>query len=172
LKGMIVFSFGWRRNDYSHCNIRLARSAFRIVAETETDEPLVVLFQRTVAEATEVLGILPLPDPILNFYVADKRPGYEGSEEVVRQAAEIFRKHGITEVLPIAQPVLQLTKCVQLVRKAGFRTPSFWKLCRMIGWIGFDRKSVQPWTRGPVRLVLYTMRQMFFGYRPPPELSE
>ena len=163
MKGMIVFSFAWRRDGQSLCNVRLAQAAQRII--DGTNEEVVVVAQRTTAAVLRRLRISVT-------HVIEKRPGYEGSEEVVRQAAVIFGRQGVREVIPVAQPILQLTKCIQLVRKAGFRTPSFWKLCRMIGWIGFDRKSVQPWTRGPVRLVLYTMRQMFFGYRPPPELSE
>ncbi|MEK7659466.1 MAG: hypothetical protein AAB338_02335 [Patescibacteria group bacterium] len=160
---MIVFAFALRRIGQSPCNIRLAQAAKRII--DEADDTIVVVVQRTTAIALRELGISVK-------HIIERRPGYEGSEEVVRQAARVFRQKGIKEVILVAQPFLQLTKCIQLVRKAGFRTPSFWKLCRMIGWIGFDRQSVQPWTRGPVRLVFYTFRQMFLGYRPPPELSE
>ena len=159
---MIVYSFAWRRKEHSPCNIRLAKAAKRIAAAT--GEPVKIVAQKTTAAVLQELGASVL--------VVKKRSGYEGSEDLTGQAAEVFRAEGISEVIPVAQPFLQLTKCIQLVRKAGFKSPSFWKLCRMIGWIGFDRKSVQPWTRGPVRLVFYTFRQMFLGYRPPPELSE
>lgn len=117
---------------------------------------------------------LGVPDALtsMEIHVVKKCSGYEGSEDVAEQAAEIFRAKGITEVIPVAQPVLQLVKCVQLFRKAGFKTPSFWKLCWMIGWIGFDRLSEQPWTRDPFRLVFYTARQVLFGYKPPAHLSE
>lgn len=162
MKGMIVFSFAWRREGQSPCNIRLAQAAKRII--DMDGKPVVVVAQRTTALVLQRLGV-----PVATV---EMRLGYEGSEEVIRQASVAFRRQGVREVIPIAQPFLQLTKCVQLVRKAGFRTPSFWKLCRMIGWIGFDPQSAQPWTRGPVRLVFYTMRQMLLGYRPPPELSE
>ena len=167
---MIVFSFAWRRNSQSPCNIRLAQAAFRI-AEGETESLPIVVAQRTTLAAMETLGV---PDGLvfLDIHTIQKRLGYEGSEDVVEQAAKVFRAHGVTEVIPVAQPVLQLTKCVQLVRKAGFRTPSFWKLCRMIGWIGFDWQSAQPWTRDPVRLVFYTFRQVVFGYKPRQHLAE
>ena len=166
MKGMIVFSYALRDEEPNLCNVRLAKAVFRIV--DELDEPIVLVSQRTVLLALRQLGA-----PVAKIHVVEKRLGeYEGSEEVVKQATEVFLERRITEVIPVAQPFLQLTKCVQLVRKAGFRTPSFWKLCRMIGWIGFDPKSKQPGTRGPVRSVLYTIRQMLFGYRPPPELSE
>jgi hypothetical protein len=42
----------------------------------------------------------------------------------------------------------------------------------MIGWIGFDRVSVQPQTRSLLHLVYYTARQICTGYRPPEEQSE
>ncbi|MBI2003448.1 MAG: hypothetical protein HYS78_00485 [Parcubacteria group bacterium] len=160
---MIVFSFGWRRKGHSSCNIRLAKAAKRII--DVADDTVIVVAQRTTTVVLREFGISV-------EHTVERCPGYEGSEEVVRQAAAVFRRYRITEGIPVAQPFLQLTKCVQLVRKAGFMTPSFWKLCRMIGWIGFDRQSAQPWTRGPVRLVLYTFRQMFLGYRPPRYLSE
>lgn len=164
MKGIIVFSFAWRENSHSPCNVRLAKAAKRII--DGANGTVVVVAQRSTAATLRELGI-----PVA--HVVEKRPGYESSEEVVRQAARIFWERGVKEeIIPVAQPFLQLTKCIQLVRKAGFRTPSFWKLCRMIGWIGFDRQSAQPWTRGPVRLVFYTFRQMFLGYHPPPELSE
>ena len=159
---MIVYSFAWRRKEHSCCNIRLAKAAKRIALVSGSFR---IVAQRTTAAVLQELGVK-------DVFVVKKRPGYEGSKDVTDQAAEVFRAEGITEVIPIAQPLLQLTKCIQLVRKAGFRTLSFWKLCRMIGWIGFDRKSVQPWTRDPVRLVFHAFRQIFFGYQPPPELSE
>lgn len=163
MKGMIVYSFAWRRKGHSPCNIRLAKAATRI-AKAQS-EPVLILAQRTTARILRELGI--------ECHVVQKRPGvYEGSEEPTRQAVEIFREKGIKEVIPVAQPLLQLTKCIQLVRKEDFRTLSFWKLARMIGWIGFDWLSVQPATRDPFRLVFYTARQILFGYRPPPELSE
>jgi len=123
----------------------------------------VVVAQRTVALILEELGV--------RCHVVKKRSGYEGSEEVTRQAAEIFRDLEMEEVVPVAQPVLQLIKCAGLIRKAGFAIPSFWRLVWMIGWIGFDKRSVQPWTRDPFRLVWYTARQILFGYKPPSELS-
>jgi len=42
-------------------------------------------------------------------------------EEVTAQATEIFREQGIVEVIVVVQPILQLTKCRQLVKKHGFK---------------------------------------------------
>jgi len=171
LKGVIVFSFAWRKEGHSPCNVRLAKAAIRIVRELEkSGEMVVVVAQRTTAAVMEELGLSV-------DLVIQKRAGYEGSEEVVAQADEWFKTYGIngdriTKVIPVANPFIHLFKCIQLVQKKGFKTLSFWKLARMIGWIGFDRRSEQPATRGPIRLVFYTARQVLFGYRNPVEQSE
>jgi hypothetical protein len=140
----------------------LARAAEKIAFLNK--EPAIVVCQRTAAELLNELGD--------NLYVVKKKPGYEGSEEVTDQAAEIFHTQGITEVIPVAQPILHLWKCIRLVRKAGFKTPGFWKLAFQIGWIGFDKESVQPATTSLLGLLIYTVRQILFGYRPPIEQSE
>lgn len=159
---MIVYSFGWRRQGHCPCNVRLARAAKRII-ETQK-EPILVFAQRTTASILKEIGV--------ECYVVQKQAGYEGSEEPTRQAAKIFEENGIEEVIPVAQPFLHLTKCIFLVQREGFRTMSFWKLVRMIGWIGFDRFSVQPAAKDPFRLIFYTIQQIIFGYRPPLEQSE
>jgi len=159
---MIVYSFAWRKKGDSPCNIRLALAAKKI-AEAQSDT-VVIVAQRTTAKILRSYGIA--------CQSVTRQPGYEGSEEPTRQAANIFRQAGITKVIPIAQPCLQLTKCIGLIRKQGFATPSFWRLVRIIGWIGFDRQSVQPATRDPFRLVWYAGRQILCGCRPPVEQSE
>lgn len=163
MKGMIVYSFGWRQDGgHCPCNIRLAKAVKRII-DTQK-EPILVFAQRTTASVLKEIGV--------ECYIVQKREGYEGSEEPTWQATEIFKKDGIREVIPVAQPFIHLIKCIFLVRKQGFKTMSFWKLARMIGWVGFDRFSVQPATRDPFRLIFCTARQMLCGYRPPPEQSE
>ncbi len=162
MKGMIVYSWAWRKGEDSPCNVRLALAAKRI-AEAQS-EPVVIHAQRTTAKVLRELGV--------ECYATDRQPGYEGSEEPNCQATKLFKEMGITEVIPVANPFVHLIKCISLVKAEGFKTPSFLSLCQMIGWIGFDRKSVQPQTRGPIRLFLYTVAQIVFGYRPPVEQSE
>lgn len=163
MKGMIVFSFALRDKEPNPCNVRLAKAAKRIL--DKSGEPVMIVARRATALALQKIGVPAV-------HVIQKRPGYEGSEGMVQQAALVFWIKGVKEVIPVAQPFLQLTKCIQLVRRGGFKTPSFWELCRLIGWIGFDPESKQPWTRGPARLAFYAIRQIFLGYKPPPELSE
>ena len=162
MKGIIVYSFAWRKVGHSRCNVRLAEAAKRIAQAQH--EPVLIIAQRSTAKVLQELGI--------PCEIVQKRTGYEGSEEVTLQAADLFRRHNITAVIPVAQPFLQLTKCIQLVRRQGFTTPSLRTLLPMIGWIGFDQLSVQPATRGVYHLVFYTARQVLFGYRPPVEQSE
>lgn len=159
---MIVYAFAWRREGYSPCNIRLAQAAKRIIA-AEKNQVLVF------AEGSIALILKELRVESLAF----KQQGhYGGSEAVTQQAAEIFRDKNIRKVIPVANPILHLTKCMLLVHKEGYNTPSFLELTRHIGWIGFDPESEQPWTRDPFRLIFYTARQIFLGYKPPPEMSE
>lgn len=162
MKGMIVYSFAWRRVGQSPCNVRLAVAAHRIASQQH--EPVTIVAQRTVYDILNGLRFPCLP--------IEKRSGYEGSEAVTEQADAIFRRLGIREVIPVAQPVFQLTKCLRLVRTAGYKTPDFWDLAHRIGWIGFDPQSVQPATRDPFSLLYYTARQILTGYRPPVEQSE
>lgn len=163
-KGMIVYAYALRRVEPNPCNIRLARAAQRIITVDGSAEGFYVVAQRSVAKALGQLGI-----PCIEV---SKSSGYEGSEQVTDFATQIFRSLGITEVVPVAQTFLQINKCIALVKKAGFKTWPTLQLMRAIGWIGFDPESIQPRTRGLIRQVLYTARQILFGYRYPPELSE
>ena len=163
MKGMIVYSFGWRRKDYGPCNVLLAMAAKRIIQDEK--EQVLVFAQRSIAVILKEFGV--------KCDVSQKQAGgYEGSEEPTRQACEIFQKRNIKEVIPVAQPFLHLTKCIRLIRKQGLTTISYYKLARKIGWIGFDSLSVQPATRSPFKLLFYAVRQIFFGYRLPFEQSE
>lgn len=162
MKGIIVYAFAWRKRGHSPCNERLATAALRIASSLQ--EPVTIVAQRTVASVLSELHS--------SCHVIEKRSGYEGSEEVTEQADVIFRRLGITEVIPVAQPVLQLIKYQGLLEATGYTTPSYWDLTRMIGWIGFDPQSVQPQTRSAGHLLYYTAKQILTGYRPPVEQSE
>lgn len=125
---------------------------------------VVIFAQRTIATLLAEWGIA--------CHTMVKGEGYEGSEQVTEQAATLFRRYGILEVIPVAQPILQLRKCIWLVQRAGFQTWSHERLASEIGPIGFDPLSVQPATRSRAHLLFYAGRQVLFGYRPPVEQSE
>jgi hypothetical protein len=153
-RGIVVFSFALSSEEPNRCNRRLARAAERIIAQELmlTGKRPIVIAQWEVAAA-----MLFPPDLIVREHHI---PGkYLDSNEVMAQAAEFLRKLHVTEVIPVAQPFLQLGKCVSLTRKEGFRP-----LRRDIGWIGFYRKSIQWWTRNPILLVVGAVLQVLFGY--------
>ncbi len=171
--GIIAYSFAWRREGHSPCNQRLALTTARIAyASSLGMTPGTKLFgpgieivaQRTIADI--------LAEECIPCHRVPKTPGYEGSEQVTEFADQVFRRAGVTYVIPIAQPIFQLTKCLHLIRSAGYTTPSFGRLAREIGWVGFDQQSVQPATRSLMHLAFYTLRQMLTGYRPPTAQSE
>jgi len=152
VKGLVAFSFALGENEPNPCNVRLARAVRHIVG-TESEE-LVRVAQWEVARA-----LLPLPMArVVRGHRSNR--AYLDSEEVMSQAAEVFRELGITEVIPVANPFLHLTKCRALVRKEGFIP-----LKRKIGWIGFYWKSIQWWTRDPFRFLLYAVLQKLTGWR-------
>jgi hypothetical protein len=84
---------------------------------------------------------------------------YLDSDEVIAQAIPLFKRQGVTKVISVAQ-WLQNFKCRALLKKAGFQV-----LPVKIGKIGFCKESLQWWTRGPIRLVIYTIKQILFGHR-------
>lgn len=151
MKGLVAFSFALGKEEPNPCNVRLAKAVERIV-DTEK-EPVVVVVQWEIAKA--------LNWPTVFVVEKHRRSGaYLDSEGVMAQAADIFQDYGITEVIPVANPFLHLTKCRALVRQHGFKS-----LKRKIGWIGFYKKSLQWYTRGPVRCFIYAVLQKFTGRR-------
>ncbi|MDP1706437.1 MAG: hypothetical protein Q8L36_01290 [bacterium] len=73
-------------------------------------------------------------------------------EEVVAQAAEFFRREGVTIVVPVAHRFFRLEESKRLVKQAGFEVLS---MPELIGKIGFDPKSKHWSTRGPLRSLYY-----------------
>lgn len=150
--GIVAFSFALGKNEPNPCNIRLASAVELIVRESK--EPVILVAQWEIARAIKSVPV---------DYVVEKHRtegAYLDSEEVMAQAAEFFRKHGVKEVIPVANPFLHLAKCRSLVYKEGFVS-----INRRIGWVGFYRKSLQWWTRGPIRLIVYAILQKFTSRR-------
>lgn len=152
--GLIAYSFALGKTEPNPCNVRLARAVERIVREEAVKgNEVIVVAQWEVALALS-------RKPSLVVYEHRQKGMYLDSEEVTAQAVSLFEAWKITEVIPVANPFLQLFKCRKLVRNVGL-TP----LRRRIGWIGFDKESLQWWTRGPVRLLTGTALHVSVGYR-------
>lgn len=99
-------------------------------------------------------------------YVVEKHrtPGkYLDSEEVAEQAIEFLEciaPKNEWKIIVVAIPFLHIQKCVKLF-------PGFEVSAAKTGWIPFDRKSIQWWTRDPIRLVIYGVLQKLLGYKGP-----
>jgi len=83
---------------------------------------------------------------------------YSDSEDVMIAAKVLLEKQGIGEVIPVAQSFLHIIKCRKLIKNSGFIISN-----RPIKKIGFDSKSDQQWTRSPLRLVVYAIKQALLG---------
>lgn len=151
--GVVVFSFSEREEEPSPCNRRLARAAERIIrAEAR---PVIVVSQWETTLQLEADGIE------VYWSVELLSDGsYLDSDTVWAEACKAFREYNVVDVIPICHPFLHMHKVRRLIEGDGFTV-----LRRPIGHIGFDRHSLQPWTRGPVRLLIYAMRQYLTGNR-------
>lgn len=153
MKGLLAFSFGLTDKEPNECNERLALAVRRII-EKES-EGVVVVSQWGIALALKGLGV-----PIGLTVEKHRKGEYLDSNEVMAQAAAFFKENGIIEVIPVAQPFLHLFLCSRLIKKSGFKPVK-----RPVAWIGFCGESKQPWTRGPVRLLLYAVKRALTGRR-------
>lgn len=149
--GIVAFSFALRDEgeEPNPCNVRLAEAVERIAA---LEQSPVIVAQWEVARKLTADGIRVIKA------VESQEGVYLDSEGVWTEARRVFRDAGVTSVIPVAQPFLQLQMVTRMIKRSGFKVTR-----RKIGWIGFDRKSTQPWTRGPIRTLLYAVRRGLFG---------
>lgn len=148
MKGLIVYPFGLCTVEPNRCNRRLAAAANRII-EME-GEQVVVVAHLLVEEPIE-------RKDVIRHVVRDLRLDSLG---MMKQAAEVFRSLAISEVIVVANPFLHLWECLWLARRAGFRP-----LYRPIGWVGFEPKSCQWYTRGPLRLTIHACQVILTSRR-------
>lgn len=151
--GLVACSFALRPEEPGPTNRRLGQAALRII-EAEPDEVVDV----AQWEVTRQL-ILDGHTPALSVELRDDGQ-HLGTEDVWAQAADFFRTQGITTVIPVCQRGLHQMKLRRLIRASGFTVA-----IRPVGPIGFDKRSTQWWTRGPVRLAAYALLQALFGLR-------
>lgn len=158
--GIVAFSFGCREIEPGPCNIRLAEEARKVISRARHRNRNVIPSVVLQWEVDLVCNLYP--DLIVSH---DPLDGYLNSEKVADAAAEVFRERRISTVIVVAQPFLQLRKCRKLMRDRGFHvlTKHY-----EIGRIGFDKKSLQWWTRGYLRSFIYATFQVpkvFFSRR-------
>lgn len=154
--GIVAFSFANRgpEGEPNPCNQRLAE-AVRRSANCDT----VIVAQWEVARALASVGV-----PVDHVVEQADEGSYLDSETVWAAASRIFHSRHVLDVFPVAQPFLQYPKVKLLIRNDGFRLSS-----RKVGWVGFDRsnRNRQWWTRGPIRLMVYSVLQAAVGLRGP-----
>lgn len=93
-----------------------------------------------------------------------ERGKYLDTNEVFSQEFDWAYKNGITDVYILTHPFIHRAMCMRLARKLGWQYGiSVYKI--PTGWIPFDKKSYQWWTRGPIRVIIYCIRFVLFGHR-------
>jgi len=161
--GIIAFSFALTQNEVdkklpNQCNKTLARIT-RIFARNimvTRNLPIIVLQWEIGLDHDMFAKTCVLPDLVVEKHREFGK--YLDSEEVIAQAIPLFKHEGVTKVISVAQ-WLENFRCRALLKKAGFQV-----LPVKIGKIGFCKESLQWWTRGPIRLVIYTIKQILFGH--------
>lgn len=151
--GIVVFSFALRADELepNPCNARLGL----MVRDTldEHDQAMYVVAQWEVAIALERLGV--------KVHSIVERPAngtYLDSNLVWASAEKFFKSVGVSTVIPVAQPFLQLRRVKQLIASSSdFRIKEI-----LVHPIGFDnhKENLQWWTKGPTRLLLYSVLKL------------
>ncbi len=141
--GIIGFSFALEPSEPNPCNQRIAYR-IKLIAEENPDTEFLFGNQWEVDLALKWVGLTS--DLVVEL---PEDGSYLGSKEVwpiVRD--QLFIPNGITEVVPVAQPFLQLPMVSKMIRADGFTVISPEMKLREIG---FDKNSIQWWCRGPAR---------------------
>ncbi len=145
--GIVAFSFGQRSDDEepNPCNIKLAE---QVQDQVIKNEGAVVVAQWEVAKALRIMGVA--------VHEVGRSTGgrYVDSEQVWTEAERYLSRHGVTDIIAIAQPFLHLREIRRLIRSSGYR-----RVKSPVRWIGFDNSplNTQWHTKGPVRLLIYAL---------------
>lgn len=157
--GLISLSFALREGrEPNPCNVRLAKA---------TEHVALALNAEGIQYLCSVQWEIALSLHVPTIYVVREhrvKGQYLDSEEVVAQSLEAFHHAGgVDAVLPIAQPFLQLHKVQSQLLNSGQKLFWRWYSYYLIGWVGFDPLSDQPWTRSAGALIKYALDQMRKG---------
>ena len=96
---------------------------------------------------------------------ANRDGTYLDTETVLRKAMGFAKRHSYTEVLILAHPFLHRRYTVQKARAIAGGSMKIKAL--KTGWVPFDSKSYQWWTRSPFHLLAYALRTAFTGRHGP-----
>ena len=146
-EAILGLSFGIKKSGHTKSNKALAGVVERVFDK----KGLQVILQKELAECVD----FPLSLVIKEHRIKGQ---YLDSDEVIAQAIIYLKANKINSVWLIAHPLLQRTKCRILLKKSGFKV----RIPRT-GKIPFDKDSLQWWTRGPLRTLVYAILQKFTG---------
>jgi hypothetical protein len=145
--GVLAFSFAQTQEEIDKkranpCNRNIAVMLSCLASKKDIHFSIVAQWEIMLNNVLE-----PRVEPVLVVEKHRKEGEYLDSEEIIAQWLQNF-------------------KCRALLKKAGFEIIP---LKKFLSWktrkIGFCKDSLQWWTRGPIRLVLYTILQVLFGRR-------
>jgi len=161
--GIVAFSFGMRDEplEPNPCNVRLGNAVIRILDRVlvERGDNVCLVAQWEIARSLRQadLKFEPLIEVPLNV-----DGSYLDSEGVWEKAVQEFRQREVTAVIPVCHRFLQMTKVKGLVKaNPEFRLITDYE--KLIGDIGFDPESNQPWTRSKSALLRYAVKQKLTG---------
>lgn len=156
---IVGFSFASGEKEPNPCNKRLAEEVIRIAKmKREQGFEVLIMAQWEISKALqETINYKP---SFTVFEHMEEGKYYLDSDEVARQTAAYLKKEKVKKVIIAANPFIHLFVCRRLFKKAGFIV-----LKEKIKWIGFYKNSLQWWTRGPVRLIVYIILAVLFGRR-------
>lgn len=147
--GLVAFSFALREEKYepNPCNRRLGEIVAAIAA---SEHNVAIVAQWEIARQLEHL------DMPADAVVGLREDGsYLDSQAVWNEAKVVFRRHGITQVVAVSQPFLQLKAIRDMMQRDGFTVIDY-----HIPWIGFDPSplNTQPWTKSAAALLMYAIK--------------
>lgn len=155
--GVIALSFALRAGQEPNpCNANLAPETERVVDLLRAEGHEVM-----TSSQWEIALRLNAERVDLVCVVTKHRDGvsYLDSDEVILQSQEAFEiKGGVDEVVIVANPFIHLQGARSKAKGFGLKVRKL-----AIRWIGFDKKSDQWQTRGPVRAFIYTVGRVLFG---------
>ena len=152
----MAFSFALRApsNEPNPSNVALARATLAVLRDLPA---AFVVAQWEVARALDQLG-----RPADEVIEQPEDGTYLDTAGVMESAAPLLRRHGIATVTVVAKPGLHLVRARSLVRRYGFAPRR-----ARIEPVPYDRSGLntQWWTRGRVRLFIYSVGQLAGRWR-------
>ncbi len=147
---LLGLSFGLIGKEPGLSNRHLAKIIDR---EQAQDDELEAILQWEIASCTKKAPVLKVTKHrILGEYL--------DSEGVIVQAVEWLQNQRpkVKVIKLVAQPFLHRFKCKKLIASYGFDVKTV-----KTGWVPFDNRSDQWYTRGPLRTLLYAVLQVLTG---------